>query len=565
MSVIAEIKDKLDIVSYIGQFVQLKQAGRYHKGLCPFHNEKTPSFMVSPDRQTWHCYGACGVGGDVLDFAMRYHGWTLSEAIDELAKAAGIEIKRGSYRKHERLYGLLDAAAEAFQRVLWSKPAEEVGWVQEYLSQRGLQEKTVREFGIGYHPGGWRSMLTYLKSLGYTPTEVIAAGLAYVPEGKNMPVDRLRSRLIFPIRDARGRVVAFAGRRLDGKSEAKYINTPSTAVFHRDQILYGYDRRAITGTVVIVEGYMDVIQAHQAGFTNVVAQMGTALTDAQTELLQTAETIVLAFDGDAAGQQAIRANLEQAIKGGRDVRILTLPDGLDPDNIIADDPDVWAALVAEAVPVADYLLETEFSQLPANAPIMQRERLVRDLLPILMATESDIYRRDSLQKLAAYAGIPFDQIIALAGPPAPKSRPPVVQKVKQAPLSPIEAYCLRAMLQDDQLYVAAIRAFRELGLEDFDEQDFIDLRPIVSLYLQSFTQFDLDPPDYVRTNLDETMLPMLDELGTEPVNEKAFVQNALRLRRQRLEHEIEMLTQQGSDMDAIRKRQQARARIISHP
>lgn len=569
MSIIAQIKEKLDIVEYINRHVPLKKKGRNWEACCPFHSEKTPSFKVSQDKQSWHCFGSCAEGGDLFAFAQKFHNWDTKQAIDELAKLAGITVQRGRRaRTNERLYGLLSAAADAFQDALWTSPKAQ--HARDYLAGRGFQRDILDAFQIGVHPsqysgaGPIRAMCDYLMGMGYSGSELIATGIAAVgDDGK--PRDRLVGRLIIPIHDHRGRVVGFTGRRLDGDKRNKYINTPSTDIFHRDQILFGLHRAKIAGdTAVIVEGNLDVIQAHQAGFTNVIAQMGTALTDAQLEHLTKAQTIVLALDGDAAGQSATQRDIEQCIKLSLDLRIITLPDDLDPDNIIVEDPDRWRALVRDATPVADYLMDREFAALEANASIVQREALVKKLLPILLSTESDIYKRDSLQKLAAHANIPIEQIFALAGPPRAKNRPPTITPAPTPNTSNLEAYCLRAMLHDPIWFMAICDEFEAIQLAPFGAADFIDLRPIVTVFVdavQAFTSTGQMPVDYLLDNLDEALLSTLDDLGSEPLTEHGFLQMAKRLRLQRLQHEIDQLLE-TDDTDSIRQRQREKALIL---
>src|SRR5512145_370646 len=239
MTVTDAIKERLDIVSYIHNLVPLKKAGNHWKACCPFHSEDHASFMVSSDRQSWRCYGSCADGGDIFAFAMRYHGWSFREALEELGKLAGVEVQyaNAQTQKVETLRGLVQAAADAYHAALVNRP--EAAEIRAYLAQRGLTPETIKAFNLGWHPGGARPMFTHLTKMGATEEDIIAAGLA-VRKDDGTVFDRLSKRLIIPITDERGRAVALAGRRMDGQSEAKYINTPNSAIFDRSRLLFGY-------------------------------------------------------------------------------------------------------------------------------------------------------------------------------------------------------------------------------------------------------------------------------------------------------------------------------------
>jgi DNA primase len=414
-----DIKSKLDIVAYIHQYAPLKKAGRTYKACCPFHSEKTPSFTVNPDTQSWRCFGACAEGGDIFSFAMKQHGWTFSEALAELGKLAGVEVKKQTPQQTQRnqrtdqLRGLLKIAAEYFHEQLLSTEAGR-GTLDYARQKRGFTDETIKNFQIGYAPEGWQHLLNELKVLGYTEDQALDAGVA-IRHDRGSVYERFRHRLIIPIRDERGQVIGFGARALNPDDQPKYLNSPQSEVFDKSHTLFGLDtaKRAIrdTETVVIVEGYMDAIQAQQAGFTNVVAQMGTAMTEAQLRLppLRYAKKIVLALDSDAAGQNATLRSLEvarqtlQADYAGRlsvDIRILQIPNAKDPDDLIRENPERWQTLIDEAVPVAEYVIDVETGQLPMNASLQEREAVARQLLPMLTASESDLYRKDNLQKLA---------------------------------------------------------------------------------------------------------------------------------------------------------------------
>ncbi len=433
MSVTDEIKSRLDIVAYVQQYATLKKAGRYYKACCPFHQEKTPSFVVDPDRQTWRCFGACATGGDIFGFAMKQHGWTFSETLQELGQLAGVDVGRQSTEQREsishadKLRTLLDIAADSYHKALMESP-EGAAALQYVLQKRAFQPETLTRFKIGYAPKGWQSMLNELTALGYSQDDIIAAGLA-IKNDNGRVYDRFRNRLMIPIRDERGRVVGFGARALDPDDNPKYLNSPQSDVFDKSGLLFGLDtaKRSIrdTETAVIVEGYVDAIQAQQNGFVNVVAQMGTALTETQLKLIapRYAKRIILALDSDAAGQSATMRSLEVARQtlaqdyAGRlsvDIRIVQTPGAKDPDDFIRESPDAWRKLVENAVPVAEYVIDTEVAHLPERATVQEREIVARRVLPILLASENNLYNQSNLQRLALKLRISEADLLAWA-------------------------------------------------------------------------------------------------------------------------------------------------------
>jgi DNA primase len=323
MSVVDEIKARLDIVDVVGSYVRLVKAGRQFKAVCPFHTEKTPSFTVSPDRQTWHCFGACSTGGDMFTFVQRKENTDFNSALRILADRAGVTIERESTRRDELrpLYEANEAAAVYYHGLLLNEGNQG----RAYAESRGLNRQTLADFQIGFSPPAWDSLREHLYRKGFTEAHLIDAGLL-VPSERG-GYDRFRGRLMVPIRDDRGRVIAFGGRVLpgldaDGAAGAKYINTPQTPIFDKGGTLYALDRAReasrASGTTVIVEGYMDVISAHQHGFRNVIASMGTALTDRQVAAVERLkpQRAVFAMDADAAGTAAALRDVQLVISFG---------------------------------------------------------------------------------------------------------------------------------------------------------------------------------------------------------------------------------------------------------
>jgi DNA primase len=439
---VEEIKARLDIVDVIGQYVTLQKAGRTFKAPCPFHNERTPSFVVSPDRQSWHCFGACGTGGDVFSFLMKREGIEFPEALRILAERAGVRLqeRRASEeqdRQRARLYAANEAAAHFFRDLLLHSDA--AAHARDYLDRRGLDSGAIETFLLGYSPQAWEALLDHLRKYGFSDREALQAGLAI--EGERGLHDRFRGRLMFAISDQKSRVIGFGARALDD-SQPKYINTSQTALFDKSGVLYGLDRAQAAvrreGRAVIVEGYMDAIAAHQHGFDNVVAQMGTALTERQVRIVKKlANEIVLALDADAAGSQAmvrghevVREALEQAERSvpviswrgligyqesaAVNLRIAVLPEGRDPDDVIRQDPGLWARLIADARPVLDFRLDASAASHDLSDP-RGRSQFVQEFLPLLQAVTDPVVRAHYLQRVARLSLLSEEELAAMAG------------------------------------------------------------------------------------------------------------------------------------------------------
>ena len=428
MSVIDEVKDRLDIVEVIQSYVPLKKAGRSYKGLCPFHSEKTPSFVVFPETGTWHCFGACDTGGDVLTFIMKQENLDFGEALRMLAKRAGVELQPRSpeaaeaEKRLDLLREINRAASTYFHHLLLN--SDEAARARTYLEKRGLNQTTLDRFQVGYALDQWDGLLRYLTSKGYAIADIAEVGLISERKDKSGQYDQFRGRVIFPICDQRGRTIGFGGRIL-GDGEPKYLNSPQTPLFDKSRVLFGLDQAKqgirTAGEVIIVEGYMDVLMAHQHGINNVVAQMGTALTEAQLDLLKRhTQRIVLALDSDAAGDQATLRGLDVARQvmdrevvpvpsaRGRirfeerlvaDIRIASLPVGRDPDEVIRASPSRWAQLVAQAKPVMDYYFDALTADLDLSTAADKAEA-VRLLGPLVAEIGDQVQRTHYLQQLA---------------------------------------------------------------------------------------------------------------------------------------------------------------------
>ncbi len=357
--VVDRVRDAVNIVDVVSRYVTLKKTGRNYMGLCPFHQEKTPSFSVHPEKQIFHCFG-CGVGGNVFKFLMEYERISFPEAVRQLAREAGIQLpqvreKKQDRNEADRLYEANQVAALFYHRMLKEAPEA----VQRYLEERGLVKKTLDYFQVGYAPEAWDGLLRYIRHFGYPEEVYQKAGLLLRSEKTGNLYDRFRHRLMFPIHNPSGRVVAFGGRALREEPEApKYINSPETAVYQKSQVLYGLhaarDAIRASGRILVVEGYMDVLQLYQAGIQNVVATSGTALTPQHARVLRRyAPRVVLCYDSDSAGVKAALRGGEVLFLNNLEVQVLLLPAGEDPDSFVRQHgADAFLNLLDEA---SDYL------------------------------------------------------------------------------------------------------------------------------------------------------------------------------------------------------------------
>jgi len=457
----AEIKSKLPVADVIGETVALKRAGAALKGLCPFHAEKTPSFIVNPEREAWHCFG-CGEGGDIFTFLMRRDGIDFREALSRLAEKAGVELSAQTAkddRHRRRLRESLEAAIAWYREVLLQAPQAERA--RTYLEDRGLSAETLERFGIGYALTTWDALTRRLIGRGFTNEELIAAGLAS-PSNRGGVIDKFRGRIIIPIRDASGRPVGLGGRIMPGAEGPKYLNSPAGPLFDKSRTLYGLDlakaairREKLT---VIVEGYTDVMAAHQAGFANVVASLGTALTRGQIELAtRYADGIALAYDVDLAGEAATQRGLLEELGPDQSVskvRVVRIPAGKDPDELIRNDPDAWRTAVADAKPVIEYFMERTAAEVDLDSITGKRE-LTGRALALLKRVGDPVERSLYLQRLARLVNVEEKVLLeALAREPvrrAPRLAPLPVGPGAATPavegLGPLEREALSLLLR----------------------------------------------------------------------------------------------------------------------
>lgn len=414
---INQVKDRVDIADIVSHHVSLTKAGQNLKGLCPFHQEKNPSFTVSPSRQIFHCFG-CGAGGNVFTFLTRITGASFPEVVRDLGRKVGIEIAESVGSGHQaghvnRVEQINQAAAAWFQRSLLDHPAGK--GAREYLISRGIEPETITKFGVGVAPAEWDGLLRVLTKQGFAQAEVATAGLIVPRDNGSGFYDRFRGRVMFTITDLRKRVVGFGGRVL-GEGMPKYLNSPETPLFKKGQTLFALDqaREAISRlkTVIVVEGYFDAIALHQAGLSHTVATLGTALTPEHIQMLRRfASNVVLLFDPDAAGVRAALRGLDLFVNSGLGVKVITLPSGDDPDTFIRKEgPEAFANLEASAPSLLDYALDYSVKQ-AAGSSLEGRIRSVDELLRILQKSEHPIEREERIRVVAERLGVSQQRLI----------------------------------------------------------------------------------------------------------------------------------------------------------
>ena len=492
MAEVSDIKEKIDLVEYVLRHVPLQKSGQNFKANCPFHQEKTPSFYVFPDKQTWRCFGACADGGDVFNFVMKSQNLEFSDALSQLADETGIILRVRNVeetQKKETSKSINQASYEFFCECLQSSSGSKA---LEYLANRDVDQDTINSFGIGYSLSDNKSLIQKLRQIGYQDDDMIAAGICRRNDDGSMS-EVFRGRLMIPIRIRNGDVVGFGARTLEDR-QPKYLNSPQTDIFDKSKILYGIDKSFQSikkeGTIVIVEGYMDVIRAHKHGYTNVVASMGTALTRNQVEQIKVmADNVVMGLDSDAAGQQATLRNLDSAWKvfqmdklsvkrttrdifrasKNPEIKIALMPHGEDPDDVIRRSTAEWDSILENAKPMFLYLLESLGEMYGTETP-NAKNQLVEALGPIIYSVSNPIEQDQYVESLRQYLNIREATLLAALRniKPAQKSYSSDVsydsknnnQQNEYVVNDPLEAFCLK-MISSLQLHEEDYMAVKE--------------------------------------------------------------------------------------------------------
>lgn len=598
MSTIDEIKARVDIVDLVSETVQLRRSGKNYTGFCPFHtNTRTPAFVVFPETGTWRCFGQCNEGGDIFGFVMKKEGWDFSEALRNLADRAGVELKpltpqeQEALEEHDHLRELLEEAVAFYRHNLLHTSAGKP--VLEYLHQkRGLTDETIETFGLGYAPNAWEAGLKHFLEKGYSQEDLIACGLLSERQdnqeaNQSSIYDRFRHRIMFPIRDERGRMAGFGARIVNPEDVPKFLNSPQTDLFDKGHLLYGLDRakKGIreADQVVIVEGYLDVIALHQAGFPNAVSPMGTALTEYQLRMLKRfSRRMVLALDADAAGDKATLRGLQVARQAldrepdpvfnargllgsearlNADIRVTTLPEGLDPDEVVAEDAANWEQIIADARPIVVHVMETLAEEQDLDDPKV-KSQIASQVMPLISDVPDAVEREAYRQRLARLLKVD-ERVLTETGAPrsrrsrviGPGPRPTRVEGSQTGDLSIhatpelLEAHCLSVLLRRPDLVYRVDRALQENGLNRLSIDDFqsSDHQALLQLVDESLKQDHAEPQLYVQNSLSLPLMELVDQLlmkteKLDPNEDKVLedlVRTLLVLRQRRLFQEIE--------------------------
>jgi len=412
-----EIKEKIDIVEYVGQFVKLTKAGRNFKGLCPFHQEKTSSFVVSPDRQIWHCFGTCGVGGDVISFLMKWENLTFYEALKELAEKTGVKLENGNFDdtkwdQKEKLYAINRATLKYYQYLL-AKTSYGAA-AREYLRARKLNDKIINTFELGYAPSSWDSLSKYLQKKSFSLQDIAASGLIIL-KNQTHGYDRFRNRIMFPLRDARENVVGFSGRLLkEDARAAKYVNTPETDVYHKRDHLFGINKTKESirklDNVIVVEGEFDLITPYQYGVENIVAIKGAALTEGQLNIIKRyTKRLTLALDTDAAGVEAMKRGIALAEKMDFEIHIVEFSKGKDPDEAIRADKVQFLKDVKKARPIYDFLIDSAKKKYPEDTSF-HKKQIGNEVAPFIRMISNPIVRSHYIRSLAGILNVQEESV-----------------------------------------------------------------------------------------------------------------------------------------------------------
>jgi DNA primase len=580
---INQVRDAADIVAEVNRYTDLKRAGGQMMGLCPFHDERSPSFSVNPQDKLYHCFG-CGVGGDVIKFVQEKEGLGFSEAVEALADRYGVELVReqedpraeARRQRRRRLEQLLERAAAYYSKYLWESP--EARKARDYLGGRGLSEAAMKDFGVGFAPSAWDKILVAGQRAGFTVEEMRAVGLVQRSQ-KGGEYDRFRSRIMFPIRDARGRVLGFGGRAMRDDQGAKYVNTAETDFFHKSQILYGLDRAraamARANRAVVVEGYTDVIALHQAGVEGAVAVMGTAITPDQVAALSgLVDEVVLALDADAAGQAAmVRA---QSVAGERRMRlrVASMPGGIDPAELMASEggAESFGALVDGAAELTDFQVGLVLDGTDVSSPV-DRDRALAEVAPILAtmaegASQSELVRRVA-DRLDLEPALVMGRVVASTpatggpGAAAPEERRAPAPRAQQAPPPPRPAE-LTSRERRERALLAMCIALPEPGatyLAKLGEGHLSQSGQAAAAFLR-------EHPTDAASNLpreDATLAALITELvmiaREEPASEEAMELNFLLLEQRRIEDESAAAGERG-DYERRASLSRERAKLV---
>ena len=560
-----ELSARNDIVDVVSQYVQLKKSGANYFGLCPFHNEKTGSFSVSPDKQIFHCFG-CGAGGGVITFVMKAEGLSFPDAVRYLADRAGMQVpeqgeeERRAARHRDRLYALCRDAARFYYDTLW-KPENRAP--QQYFIGRGLSRRTMNRFGLGYAPDSFHALMDAMTAKGYTRDELLDAGLVSRSE-KGRIYDRFRNRVMFPIIDVRGNVIAFGGRVMDD-SKPKYLNSPETPIFHKSRNLFALNLSKTTKNdyFILAEGYMDVIALHQAGFDSAVASLGTSLTEEQARIIaRHTERIVISYDADGAGQSAAQRAIDILKKCDLQVKVLRIPGAKDPDEFIKNlGTEAFQERIDQAENSFYFEIRILSEQYDQSDP-EQRTKFHREIAQKLCEFSEDLERENYLQAIAEkYMIRPDDlrkMVIGYASQtgiarPIPRPRSGVQNKSDPSESGRKSQRLLITWIGDDPSLYTIVRKY--ISLEDFTEELYRKVAEKMFAELDNgqfqpagiISMFEDEEEQRQAAELFHTTLP---ELSTKQERERAFHDILVSVKRNSYQY---YMAQLGTDVNAVKK------------
>jgi len=522
---IEEIKSRLNITEVIGSYIKLSKTGANFRAVCPFHSEKKPSFFVSPARQIWHCFG-CQKGGDIFGFVREIEGVEFGDALKILAQKAGVELKPISKElktERNRLYEICEWAARFFEKQLEeSNTGKEA---KKYLLGRGLSEDSIKNWRVGYAPDVWQGLSDFLTSSGYKKEEIEKAGLGLTSERGSF-YDRFRGRIIFPVFDLNSQVVGFGGRVFKEKDKteiAKYVNTPNTLLYDKSRTLYGLNRAKLDirkkDACVLVEGYTDVIMLSQAGFQNVVATSGTALTPYQLKIMKRySENIFTAFDMDVAGDSATKRGIDLAQTLGFNIKVLLMPEDSDPADIIAKNSNDWEKILENAKSILNFYFDTTFSRQDSKSP-EGKKAISKILLPVIKRISNSIERSFWVQELARKLGVKEEAVTE------------ELKKVKLSEdalgLEPEEIVNLpsksRKELLEERLTALILRSPENFNLLSKDDLELFS--PQISQIIGCFRKNKSLPPELVGI---ANYLSLKSEIEEEEIDAEAEFKNCLK-------------------------------------
>ncbi len=565
MDNLEEVKSKIDIVAFISEQVPLNKAGRNFKGLCPFHAEKTPSFVVSPERQIWHCFG-CQKGGDIFRFLMEKEKMEFGEALQVLAKRAGVKLQQYApssiEKSKERLFAANHLAAEFYHHLLLNHPSGKKAL--DYLLGRGITTISMKKFKLGYAPNLRDALGQFLRKKGFVEAEILAAGLGFKSQNRGVR-DLFAGRVMFPLIDQKERVIGFAGRALPGTGqEPKYFNTFETPIFHKGSFLYGLNvtREAIrkANTAILVEGEIDLIASYQAGAENVAAVKGTALTEEQVQLLKRyAENVSICFDADLAGDTAAKRGIHLAEAAGLDIKIIQLIEGKDPDECVRCDAKIWQASIEKAVPIYDYYLTSAVSRFDVKSAEGKR-KIGQEIVPILAKLQDDILRAHYVKKLAGILAVGEESVWQAIEKQDGKGETGLlntgtaveIKSTAKSRLERLEEYYLALLLHFLPLAGAEKekKVWGDLGEKTFECSPYDRIFGIIRQYLTTCDKFSIVeltkqlPPELLEI-VDRLYLYDLDSLDeNEEKLRKELVSTALEIKKLFLKRRLKTLASQ---------------------